>query len=382
MKKVFILEMLVVSVIVAIVYMYNFYPYITADSGDTFDHLNNVRRLLDEGRLPAARRAYPLFFYTIAGLVTVFRDYTIATLIFTFVFSFGANVFQIYGLKKIFNTSDWYAVIAGSLLSFIWPISLTILHANDVVGTMLKVYLTSGATAPYHNLTFLSAKPFAILSLVLFILILKSDRKIDYKLVILLAVSMFLSVLAKPCFYQCFAPAGTVYTIGYFFSKKCKELPRCISIAMAFVPATLWVIHSMQYNVSPLAVSLFESVSLYNNDGTSLVIILFRAVVYVLVTLFAVAFFGGDERKNLVGYCVLGALTYFFGLVEWLLLIFPESIWTLDTLWGYNVSMYIVFFLFAGAAYSLAGKNKLVFWGDNLVLGMHALVGLLVYLHF
>ncbi len=381
-KYAFAIKVFIISLIVVLVYVYNFYPFIIADSGDTFDHLNNVRRLLDEGHLPLARRSYPLFFYMIAILVKVFKDYTLATVLYVIIFAFCSNVLQIYGIKRIFDTSEWYAAFSGSALSFIWPISMKVFGLEgSLSGNMLGIYLTSGATAPYHNLTYLCVKPFAIASLILFILILKSDKKTEIKLAVLLAICMFLSVLAKPCFYQCFAPAGTIYTIGYFFSKKCKELLRCIMIAVAFIPATAWVVYSMAYSVTPLGVSPFESVMLYNNDGTGILVIILRAVVYSVFVLAAVLAVGGQDRQKLLSGCVLGVLTYIFGLLEWIILIFPEQKWTLDTLWGYNIAMYVFFFISAGVAFYLVKKNKAMYWIGNALLGIHAAYGLLVFLH-
>lgn len=381
-KNAFAIKAFILSLIVVLIYVYNFYPFITADSGDTFDHLNNVRRLLDEGRMPLARRAYPLFFYIIAFGVRLFGDYTVATVVYVIIFAFCANVLQIVGIKRVFDASDWYATLTGSALSFIWPISLKIFSLEgSISGNMLGIYLTSGATAPYHNLTYLCAKPFAIASLILFILILKSDNKAEIKLAVLLSVCMLLSVLAKPCFYQCFAPAGTIYTIGYFFSKKCKELLRCIMIAVAFIPATAWVVYSMAYSVTPLGILPFESVMLYNNDGTYIPVIILRAVVYAVFVLVAILVVGGQNRQRLLSGYALGVLTYIFGLLEWIILIFPEQKWTLDTLWGYNIAMYVLFFISAGVAYYLVKKNKIMYWIGNALLGIHAVYGLMVFLH-
>lgn len=382
-KNSFAIKALIISVVVTLIYVYNFYPYITADSGDTFDHLNNVRRLLDEGHLPLSRRAYPLFFYTIAALVKVFNDFTLATVVYVILFALCSNVLQIYGIKRIFGTSDWYACLAGSALSFIWPITLKVFASDGgFTSTMLGIYLTSGATAPYHNLTYLCAKPFAMASLILFVLILKSDKKLEIKMAILLAFSMLLSVLAKPCFYQCFAPAGTIFTIGFFFNKKCKELIRCITIALAFIPATVWVVYSMSYNVTPLGFSPFESVMLYNTDGTSIPVIIIRAVIYAIFVLVAVLAVGGENRGKQLGIYALGALTFVFGLLEWIILIFPDQKWTLDTLWGYNIAMYVLFFISAGVAYSLVDKNKIVYWISNVLLCAHTVFGLLMFLRF
>lgn len=378
-KHYFSLLVIIFSVSAAAIYAIDFYPYITADSGDTFDHLNNVRRLLEEGRIPIARRSYPLFFYVIAGLVLIFKNYTVATLVYTCIFSFVANALQIIGIKKIYKTSDWYAALAGTSLSFIWPISFKVFNSeSSVTSTMLGVYLTSGSTAPYHNLTYLCAKPFAVLSIILFILILKSDKKYDIRLAVLLGLSMLLSVLAKPCFYQCFAPAGTIYTIGYFFSKKCKELVRCITIALAFIPGTIWVLLSMKYNVSPLAFSPFESVMLYNSNGDNVAVIILRAIVYSIFVLMALLIL---EEKKYLTYYSFGALIYACGLLEWLLLIFYEYKWTLDTMWGYNMSMYILFMVSAGVAYCFKNRNKVVYFIGNVLLAVHSLIGVLVFLH-
>lgn len=372
------------SVIVSLIYLFNFFHQVRYGSGETdsYYHLSYVRALFEDGALPKSQQSYPLFFYVIALFVVIFRNYTIATLLFVAIWAFVSNYLQIELVNKLSGKDNgWYAVLAGSALSFIWPIST---HALDFIGgersfwgSMLNVYLTSGATAPYHNLTYLCAKPFALLTIYAFLTILDSNKeKAPTRVYILLTVSLLLSVLAKPCFYQCFAPAGTLFVVGYFIKGKCKELKKCLIIAATFMPATLWILFSMTMKVQPIAFSPFEGIMMNNSDGTSVVVILGRAIAYVLFVCVCLV-----VNKCIDKHMVLGFLVYGFGVIEWTMLIFPLEKGALDMMWGYNMAVYLLF-LFAVVALKKVYDiklNKILFVAANVLLFTHAALGIIIF---
>lgn len=386
-NKSFNLKAIILSGAVALLYFFNFFHQ--ARYGgiecDTWYHLSYVRELIETGVLPKSQQGYPLFFYVIALGVYIFKNYSISAFLFILIWAFGTNLIQIKFLKHFLpEFSERYILLAGSILSFIWPISSKAFSAffsgnlfYEYWNGMLHVYLRSGTTAPYQSLTYLCSKPFAILSVYFFVRIFEeSDVKKINKMIALFSAVFFLSAYSKPNFYQCFAPAGVIMTIVYFFTTQRKELKRCVEIAVAYLPATIWVLYSMSMKVQPIAFSPFEGINFFD-DGTSIPVVLARAVVYVIFTLICLAVYRVKDKLM-----VLMLLTYLFGTLEWLMLIFPLEKGALDMMWGYDVSMYL---LFAAAIISAAKlydrfRCKLVYVIGNTILALHGIIGVLVFI--
>ena len=382
-KKSFYLRVIVMSSIVSLVYLFNFFHQ--ARYGgiecDTWYHLRYVRSLIEANDLPKSQQGYPMFFYLIALGVKITGNYSISAFIFIMVWSFMTNVIQIMVLKSFLEDfSERYIILTGSALSFLWPISYKVFRPlftdSSYWNNMLGVYLRSGATAPYQNLTYLCSKPFAILSVYFFIRIFESKEKEVRKPLVWFGITLFLSVLAKPNFYQCFAPAGVIVTIIFFLKNGKKEFFRCLKVAIAYLPATFWVLYSMTMKVQPVGISPFEGIN-YFDDGLSIPIVLIRAIVFALFTLVCAIYYKYYDRLTLVAI-----LTYVFGTLEWLMLIFPLEKGALDMLWGYDVAMYILFFatiVIAARLYELK-KNKCIYVIGNIILSAHAIVGILVFI--
>lgn len=385
-KRDFYLKSIIVSGIIALVYFFNFFHQ--ARYGgiecDTWYHLRYVRSLIEADDLPKSQQGYPMFFYLVALGVKILGNYSISAFLFILVWSFATNLIQIMILKSFLKDfSERYVIMAGSALSFLWPISYKAVEAfftDDILyyywNNMLHVYLRSGATAPYQNLTYLCSKPFALLALYYFIKIFEVEKKELLKSLILFGTMLFLSVLAKPNFYQCFAPAGVIVTIFFFFKNGKSVFLKCLKVAIAYLPATFWVLYSMTMKVQPVGISPFEGIN-YFDDGLSIPIVLIRAIVFALFTLVCAIYYKYCDRLTLVAI-----LTYVFGTLEWLMLIFPLEKGALDMLWGYDVAMYILFFatiVIAARLYELK-KNKCIYVIGNIILSAHAIVGILVFI--
>ncbi len=374
------------SLLVAFIYFFNFFHQSRygAIECDTQIHLSYVRYLFETGHLPAVKQSYPLFFYVIALFVVIFRNYTIATLLFLVIWAFAANLIQIRFIRSFVNTgTEWYAVLAGSALSFVWPVTSAILSLfmdpSEFNANMQLVYLTSGATAPFHSLTYLCVKPFALLSVYFFYRMISEDDP-EVKHVVGLAVAMLLSVLAKPCFYQAFAPAGFIFTVICFLMKRYK-FGKCFTIGLGFVPATAWVIYTMLSDINeayPMAFMPFSGMNYYN-DGVPAVIIIVRTLAYALFVI-AVSVI----MKKWSGEMTVAVLIYMCGAMEWFFINFTTSPGTLDMLWGYSISVYILFTVSAAHFKNLLNtkNNKIVMIAGNTMLALHSITGILVYVVF
>ena len=376
---------LLASITVALIYFYDFFQqarYGTKLQADTYYHIQYVRTLYYDGQLPKGQRGYPLFFYIIYWLFLLLKNYTYATMLFCVVWAGATNLLQIYFIKRfVSEASDRYVVLAGSALSFVWPITTNALSIVSGYSAywkaMLKTYLMSGATAPYQSLTYLCSKPFAILSLLFFWNIFEAkDNSQKWKNAIIFGVSLLLSVLAKPNFYQAFAPAGVIVTLIYLKRHGWGEFKRCCIVALAYIPATVWVLYAMTLSIQPIGISPFEGVFYFYQD-TPLLVILIRAILYVLVVAICNVIY-----KNRDDLLKVGFLIYCFGTLEWLMLIFPLEKGALDMMWGYNVGMYLLFLTAVVSAYRLylKNKNKIIFASMNILLGVHAIIGVLVFI--
>lgn len=379
------------SLIVALIYVYDFF-FMVGEHGvsgsDVKTQIGYVEFWMSEGHLPDMCQAYPLYYVIIRVLFMILHRWTPVILIFTFVWSFAANAVQILIMDRWTGSKgSFFPVLTGSALSFIWPISFQYSFFGGTTFWEMpleSVFLTSGTTSPNHSLTFLCVKPFALIVVWLFTRILypedetgKTWHNSDH---FLLAIMLFLSALAKPNFYQVFAPAGTLFTIIYFFRKGKGSFLKCLKIAAAFVPATVWVLYSMKYKLRTYALSPLEGISLFG-DGTPLFIVLTRAVVFcIFVTILGIYFKTGRE------YLLMGWLTYVIGTGLFLLLIEPEDVLTLSMSWGYFTGQYILFAMsvvvFGLILDRLKGTaaRKPVFIAGTTLLCLHTLLGIAVFI--
>ncbi|MBQ8945663.1 MAG: hypothetical protein IJ058_13910 [Lachnospiraceae bacterium] len=381
---------LALSCAVAAVYMYDFF-FMVGEHGvsgsDVKTQIGYIESWWENGSLPPMCQVYPLYYYIINAMFHVLHYWTPVILVFAGVWSFVTNLVQIDFVRHLCgDNSGLYPVLTGTALSFAWPVSLQYSFFGGVAFwemPMEQVFLTSGATSPNHSLTFLCVKPFALLSIYLFLRILDHEEAQGQRELMLLLVAfsgaLFLSVIAKPNFYQAFAPAGAVATVTYFVKKGRRSFGRCISMAAAYLPATFWVLYGMTKKLNTFAISPLEGIRLFGND-TPLWIVLARAIVFcIFVTACLLAYHKADDRL------LLGWLVYAFGTAEFLLLIEPDDILTLSMSWGYYIGQYVLFAVTAGGFRQLCMnvRNRtmaILSRTGCLLLAVHAAFGLLVFL--
>ncbi|MBQ9334756.1 MAG: hypothetical protein IJS12_10530 [Lachnospiraceae bacterium] len=381
------------SLAVALLYMYDFYHMVTPEgvgNSDTKIQIGYILEWYETGQLPEMCQAYPLYYIVIRAIHHFIDNWVVVIMLFCSVWSFVANITQIIIIRQLISTSgeatadietksERYAVLAGTALSFAWPISTkySFFLGDALFGCPLeRVFLTSGATALDHNLTYLFVKPFALLAVYLFVRMLESDVNRQFLgNLVTFAIVLFVSVIAKPNFYQAFAPAGVGAVLVYLRRRGWGVLGRCVMIAVSYLPATIWVIWSMRYKLHPYAVSPFEGITIFG-DGTPVVIVLSRAIVFcIFISCCCIVY------RHRESWLEFGWLVYLFGAGEFLLLIEPAEPETLSMSGGYNISMYILFFTAIIAAWKLYAerRNKLLFGTGNTLLAVHSLLGVAVF---
>ena len=393
--KRFIVVALFLSLAVALIYAYDFFFMIFDERtvfSDCKTQIGYVREWIDNGHLRDMCQAYPLYYIVIRFFYSVTHSWGGVVMGFICIWSFVTNMTQILVMRGLCGTgSGAFSIFAGSALSFAYPISSKYSFfpgGNEPISDMLleQVFLTSGATSNTHSPTYLFAKPFAILALYLFIRMM--DAETDGKAAkfgALFAVCFFLSTIAKPCFYQCFAPAGFIATVCFFVAHRFKELKRCLIVGCSFVPATLWVLYSMSMKLTPYEFSFLEGINFYG-DGTPVKYVILRAIVFCVYVLLCLIVL---RRFDFVA--ALGILTYIFGAGEFLCLMETENRDALSMLWGYYMALFILFVTMAVALYRnthfeaegnriryIAGR--MMYIGGNVLLGIHAAFGLAVFI--
>lgn len=385
--KAFVIASVLLSFVVAVIYAFDFY-FMTIPDGtpysDVKTQIGYISEWHNQGYLRPMCQTYPLYYVVIRALHWLTRDWTVTIMIICVLLAFVSNLFQILFIRLLSGEKAfYYAVVTGTLMSFVWPISFKYsFFGGEKYPPMYleQVFLTSGATAPTHNLTYLCVKPFALIALYLFIKMLREDDRRKFGiLTVAFSIALFGSVVAKPNFYQAFAPAGVIIVFIYLIRNGWGRLSRCFAVAGAYLPATLWVIHSMTYNLSPYRYSLFEGINMFG-DGTPVWIVLTRAVVYSIFVVLCLLLYRQFDMVMLTG-----VLTYVFGAGEFLCLIEVNEPEFLSMSWGYYIAMYVVCICAVTVFYKLMHtdngiKSRLIYVAGNALLGIQAAIGLAVFI--
>jgi hypothetical protein len=143
-----------------------------------------------------------------------------------------AVIYSIYLMfnffKQTYNNSKM-ALLFALVLSMV---SMLIMQPNAY-----SLYLGNWSPNPWHNPTFIFAKPFCILAFMLASKLVSGIVE-PAKTFTLFAIVMAISVWAKPSFYLSFAPAIAIYTSIRFINKKI-VLYDAIRMALCLLPAAI-----------------------------------------------------------------------------------------------------------------------------------------------
>lgn len=290
-------------------------------------------------------------------------------------------ILQTYALRFFLRQrcSECKILIYGFLLNFIWPIDLT---GTLIHNSVTSLYLLGGASAPAHNLSYLAAKPFALLCFCLYCLILENaikEKTSKGKLYFLFSILFLLSVLAKPHFYQCFAPAGAVIAVIVWLLNGKKVFRCCLKLAIAFLPATIWVINGMASNLSPMEILPFKAAENYLNN-VPLWLALFQTMIFIFYIIFLSIIHKIKDFKLFVSVAVIVV-----ALLEYLLLIEPLEMYSQNMLWGFECAVYLGFFAAIIVFESFSKRGKLNFlsyllgWG---LLILHSATGIYAFIMY
>lgn len=117
--------------------------------------------------------------------------------------------------------------------------------------------------------------------------------------------------------------------------------------------------------------------NLFNYDSIPVFWIILRAVLFVAFV--AICCFAFREQVDVF---IVGITVFVIGLMEWLLLIIPESPYTLDTVQGHNMGMYIAFITAIIALWKVYEnkKRKAILYIGECIFAFHSISGIMVFL--
>lgn len=185
----------------------------------------------------------------------------------------------------------WHGAVS-LLLMIVEPIFLPSFTSNIYTGHC-------GSPNSWHNPTQMCVRPFAILTFLVTIRIcnaIKENNKVERRDAVLFAVSLLLSVLGKPSFFQGFFPAYVLYLFIILMLNKFKNIRRYVMAALYGMPAVLIVFYQFFYEFFGGAVVGksgigFEWGKVAHFSTKNM------PIAFVLVMLFPLLYFGLNYKK-------------------------------------------------------------------------------------
>lgn len=368
--------------VVVLLYIWNFYPQsgIVDEYSDTRYHAEWSKGIINGNNYPDKIKSYPIFFLISGALGKIFSNYNVGITVAGIVFGIATFVTQIFFLQyylKAYRVSYLKILILSFALNFIYPIDLTLAVISKRI-SLATFHARAFSTAPAHNLTALSVKACSLICVWLFIEIFKNY---NIRKLLVLSLTLLLSVMLKPSFYQWFSFCGAIYTGVYLLMNfDMKRLKESVYMGLAFVPATAWVIYGMNNNMGGFAVDPFVSIFLNCNYWYEVGLSMLEGVFFcVIASAFAL------EKKEFTNDLMLAWGGYGIALLEYLLMVEPGEIGSLNLSWGYMSAMYILFAFCVvkfEILYQEAKINKKVYIVGNAVYLCHAFMGIYAYVFY
>ena len=236
-------------------------------------------------------------------------------------------------MEKLSKLRLWICGTISAFLLFLTNIYVPVLFPRFYMGSIIS--------QPWHNITYSSMRPFAILTVLFFsdlYTVYRTEKRISLKYWALTCAALLLSTMMKPNFLMGFAPALLVILIIDFFGKRntfknefllgCVVLPAC-----AVLPIQAVLLFSEEENGMIFGPSIF-----FFTEGPVIFIMKFITA----LTLPAIVYF--FNRKRLLKGADIVALSYLWALLEGMFIMekgFRQTHGNL--LWGYEICGYVLF---------------------------------------
>lgn len=228
---------LIISVVVALMFAYNFYPQsgvVSSLYSDTKFHTEWAMAFVNGAEHPLKIESYPIFFLITGYIGSIINNqYVGVTIVAGLIgcFTFLTHIW--FFNKKTKIKSNLIKILLSFGLTFVWPLI-------DNINLLEFIAVKSFTPSSVHNLTSLIVRPFSLITTVFFIESINNNLKINKT--IWFSILLLITVMLKPSFYQYFSLCATIYVIIYFICiRNAETFKKCLLIGLAFVPATIWV---------------------------------------------------------------------------------------------------------------------------------------------
>ncbi len=279
-------------------------------------------------------------------------------------------------LKKLVeNVQNHWLYIISLILNLYMPLYVPIINKDMYLG-MISFNL-------YHNPTYITMKPFAILSFFLFIQIREKilAKERDVFKYIFFALALFIATWFKPSFAFGFVPCAVVAILVDFFKGRFKNINKFIFLAFMFLPTALLMLWQRTQlfdddGVSEISIGIFKVWSLYVRHPLAALVLSCAFPIVVLIFNFK------DLAKDKIY-----RFSWIFAMFNVLIFAFlyesgPRMAHG-NFGWGAHFAVGVLFILSIAKFIQRIKKiniEKTVF--GSLVLGMHLIAGLNYFLKF
>lgn len=231
------IEEIIVTLLVIALFIMTFIVTIKQFTISSCDYSVHLSEALNQGVFPNSLKSAVEYLWH-ACVMVVYRiipaitpEYA-ATIVSSAVNSFTYIIVFCYMIKN--NNCRLLAAFFTFCLFFIGPLYLPWFNEN--------YYLGQSLSNTWHNPTNLMVKPFAVLTFILIVDILRGykDHIINYRKLVILAVINSISCFAKPSWNQIFLPSMLIYLLIVMIqSRTIETLKFCFIIGAALLPAGL-----------------------------------------------------------------------------------------------------------------------------------------------
>lgn len=188
---------------------------------------------------------YPIFF-KLSALINLFTEPELAVAIATFLLNSGAmvitklalNYYTLEQLEKAFTKHKWMAGAIISLVSvLLFFISMLFPPEGIYLPGIKNNYLGVFTANPFHNATYMAARPFAILAFFSYVRLLdvyeQGAKLWDY---VLFALFLLLATMTKPSFTIVLVGAAGLIMLWRMFRSKFRNFIPTIQLGLCFIP--------------------------------------------------------------------------------------------------------------------------------------------------
>ena len=189
---------------------------------------------------------YPIFF-KLGAFLNLFMDLKWACALATAILnslSMVVLVVIIYVLTKPYYSTkragEWAGVPATLLAFSLMAVSMLFLPDGVSVEGIETRYMGVFSPNPYHNATYLAARPFAIVTFFLFVKILKYyEGQTNWKEFMLFGISLLVTTMTKPSFTLVFMSAAFVIMVWRLIRAKGSNIVNSIKLGLFFLPTVI-----------------------------------------------------------------------------------------------------------------------------------------------